>query len=95
MLVQRLDMTQPGWRKKLVISMDNSPCHRNPTVHSFIEEKKLPVLFTGPASFDIVASEYLFASIKRKFSVINIEAMDEAWRRDELQVRGAKKKIML
>jgi hypothetical protein len=74
--------------------MDNSPCHRNPTVHEYIKKEKLPVLFTGPASFDIVGNEYLFASIKRKFSVINIEAMDKAWRNEELEVRGAKKKIM-
>jgi hypothetical protein len=95
MVVERFDIIFPGWRKTTVIVMDNSPCHRNPTIHKYIEEEELPMLFTGPASFDICACEYLFSSIKRKFSTINIDVMEKAWKNGELSTKGAKKQIML
>jgi hypothetical protein len=95
MLVERFDINNPGWRATTVLVLDNSPCHRNPTVHDYIDEEQLPVLFTGPGSFDICAVEYFFSSIKRKFSAINIERMEKAWHRGELRVRGQKKEVML
>jgi len=47
--------------------MDNATVHKAREVIQFIVREKIPILFTGVASFLAIPVEMLFSRIKRKF----------------------------
>ena len=46
--------------------MDNAAYHVNDDALNMFRELKIPVLFTGPNSYDAVPIELLFASFKKE-----------------------------
>ena len=63
--IMMLDVERPGWRKETVILLDNAPYHQSSTTMAFFKEHQVPVMFTGPHSFDASPIELLFAAFKR------------------------------
>ena len=66
-LVDLYDKNDKEWREKKIIMMDNATVHQSKEVKSYIIRQRIPVLFTGVASFISVPVEMLFSRIKRKF----------------------------
>ena len=65
-LVLKLDAERKNWRKDTVILLDNAPYHScGPTMKLF-EGMDIPILFTGPHSYDAAPCELLFASFKSR-----------------------------
>ena len=77
-LAQLLDLKHPGWRKTHVWLMDNVKYHRSAETMKILEELQVPIIFTGPHSYDAarkcpdfhadhllpLAAELLFAHFK-------------------------------
>ena len=63
-LVQVLDQQRPGWRKNHVIMMDNAPYHKSNDTLRLLENLRIPIIFTGPHSYDASPVELLFAAFK-------------------------------
>jgi len=49
-----------------VILLDNAPYHVSQGTLKVLEELRIPVLFTGPHSYDGAACELFFAAFKRE-----------------------------
>ena len=65
-LVRLLDSTDPNWRKNKVVLLDNAPYHIGRNTLKVLEELRIPVLFTGPHSYDGAACELFFAAFKKE-----------------------------
>ena len=65
-LVRVLDAGDPNWRKNRVVLLDNAPYHTAPSTLKVLEDLSIPVLFTGPHSYDGAACELFFAAFKRE-----------------------------
>jgi len=63
-LVKMLDEQRPAWRKNHVIQMDNAPYHKSNDTLRLLEHLRIPVIFTGPHSYDASPVELLFAAFK-------------------------------
>ena len=63
-LCNKLDKERPRWRRDTVIMMDNAPYHTSHATRKVLEKFQVPVLFTGPHSYDIPPCELLFAAFK-------------------------------
>lgn len=63
-MVKQLDLTKPKWRENSVLLMDNGPLHKTDLVMDTIDDLKLPVMFTSPASYPAVPVELVFSRIK-------------------------------
>jgi hypothetical protein len=70
MLSQHLDKKDPNWKVTTVILIDNAPPHCTQAILEFIRDNKIPVLYSGPASFSGTPIELLFSSLKRKFAAV-------------------------
>ncbi len=64
-LVAKLDDERPGWRKNTCLLWDNAPYHSSPATLGVLEKLKIPVLFTGPHSYDASPCELFFAHFKK------------------------------
>ena len=64
-LAKTLDLERPGWRKNTCLMLDNAPYHSSPSTLRVLEKLKIPVLFTGPHSYDASPCELFFAHFKR------------------------------
>ena len=64
-MARRLDQERPGWRKTHVIQMDNAPYHKSREMLKTMEEMDLPLIFSGPHSYNASPAELLFAAFKR------------------------------
>ncbi len=64
-LVSKLDEERPGWRKNTCLLLDNAPYHTSPATLGVMEKLKIPVLFTGPHSYDASPCELFFAHFKK------------------------------
>lgn len=64
-LALKLDKERPNWRKDTVILIDNAPYHTCKATLKVLEGLKLPVLFTGPHSYDAAPCELVFAHFKK------------------------------
>ena len=64
-LVKKLDKERKGWRSNTVIILDNAPYHTSSGSLSSFESLKLPILFTGPHSYDAAPCELFFALFKQ------------------------------
>ena len=65
-LVLKLDQEDAEWRTTTVILLDNAPYHASESTIDLMEGLKIPVLFTGPHSYDAVPIELLFAAFKSR-----------------------------
>ena len=63
-LVLKLDSERKGWRKDTVIVLDNAPYHTAASTMELFEGLDIPILFTGPHSYDGAPIEILFAHFK-------------------------------
>ena len=65
-LTLKLDQERKKWRKDTVILLDNAKYHNSSTTLKLFETLNLPILFTGPHSYDAAPCELLFAAFKSK-----------------------------
>ena len=63
-LVLKLDKEDSEWRDSTVILLDNAPYHTSEGTMELMEGLRVPVLFTGPHSYNAVPIELLFAAFK-------------------------------
>jgi len=63
-LVLKLDAQRAGWREDTVILLDNASYHTSGGTLRLMEGLQIPVLFTGPYSYDAAPVELLFAAFK-------------------------------
>ena len=64
-LVNKLDKERVTWRKDTVLLWDNAPYHTSPATLKTLKELQIPILFTGPHSYDASPCELWFAHFKR------------------------------
>ena len=63
-LVLKLDKEDKNWRSNTVILLDGAPYHTSENTLELMEGLRVPVLFTGPHSYDAVPCELWFAAFK-------------------------------
>ena len=63
-LSMELDADRPDWRMNTVVLLDGALYHVNDEVVSHLSQLKMPVIFTGPRSYDACPCELLFAFLK-------------------------------
>ena len=63
-LSMELDADRPDWRMNTVVLMDGASYHVNDEIVSHLSHLKMPVIFTGPRSYDASPCELLFAHLK-------------------------------
>ena len=63
-LVIKLDKERKNWREDTVIILDNAPYHTSESSLKTYESLNIPILFTGPNSYDAAPCELLFAQFK-------------------------------
>ena len=59
-----LDADRPDWRMNTVVLLDGALYHVNDEIVSHLSQLKMPVIFTGPRSYDACPCELLFAFLK-------------------------------
>ena len=64
-LVQVLDQKIENWREKYVISIDNCRIHHSNDVNELIKKYRIPVIFSAPATPQILPIENFFSLEKR------------------------------
>ena len=65
-LVLKLDREDADWRGNTVILLDNAPYHVSESSISLMRGLRIPILFTGPHSYDGAPIELLFAAFKSR-----------------------------
>ena len=65
-LLHRLDAANKDWRKHTVILLDGAKYHTSEVMMEFYKEYQVPVMFTGPHSYDASPIELFFAAFKSK-----------------------------
>ena len=65
-LLQRLDGERPNWRIYTVILLDGAAYHTSASMLEFYERNQVPVIFTGPHSYDASPIELFFAAFKSR-----------------------------
>ena len=65
-LLEQLDKESKHWRKNTIIMMDGAPYHTSATMLAFLRKNFVPVMFTGPHSYDASPIELFFAAFKNK-----------------------------
>ena len=63
-LVLKLDQEDAEWRSNTVLLLDNAPYHTIDGTINLMEGLNLPILFTGPHSYDAAPIELVFAAFK-------------------------------
>ena len=63
-LVLKLDQEDANWRDNTVILLDNAPYHASDSTIELMKGLRIPLLFTGPHSYDAAPIELLFAAFK-------------------------------
>ena len=63
-LAAKLDKERRDWRENTVIILDNASYHSSQTTLNTMEKLNLPILYTGPNSYDAVPAELFFAALK-------------------------------
>ena len=64
MLFHHMDVTEPDWKEKHVIILDNAPAHTPDAVKDVIQAAGVKVMYTAPASFSALPVEHLFGRLK-------------------------------
>ena len=60
----KLDREDVDWREKTVILFDNASYHTSDNTLRMMEGLNIPIIFTGPYSYDAAPIELLFAAFK-------------------------------
>ena len=60
-LVQKLDKDHIGWRENTILLLDNASYHKGTNILKLYESLRIPIMFTGPHSYDAVPCELFFA----------------------------------
>ena len=63
-LAKKLDSERPHWRKDTIIILDNAPYHHGKAILKVFEALDIPIMFTGPHSYQAAPCELWFASFK-------------------------------
>ena len=63
-LVRKLDKERYDWRLDTIILLDNAPYHTCSSTINLFKDLELPILFTGPHSYNAVPCELMFARFK-------------------------------
>ena len=63
-LLKQLDATNRHWRNDTVILLDGAPYHQSVAVLEFFSLNEVPIMFTGPHSYDASPIELYFAAFK-------------------------------
>ena len=63
-LVLKLNKDRIDWRDNTVIVLDNASYHGTSSLLKLFESLRIPVIFSGPHSYDTAACELLFAMFK-------------------------------
>ena len=64
-LDQRLEKERKKWKNNTIIILDNAPYHNSSYTLKTFESLKLPIMFTGPHSYDGSPCELFFAQFKQ------------------------------
>ena len=65
-LVKVLDRERTNWRTDTVVLLDNAPYHTAPATLKVFQDLNIPVMFTGPHSYDAAPCELFFAHFKKE-----------------------------
>ena len=65
-LIEELDKRNKHWRNNTIILMEGAPYHVSNTMKQFYKKNLMPVMFTGPHSYDASPIELFFAAFKSK-----------------------------
>ena len=66
-LVRKLDKERPNWRRDTIVLLDNASYHSCAATLKVFEGQQIPILFTGPHSYDAAPCELFFAAFHVKF----------------------------
>ena len=64
-LVRVLDKERKDWREDTIILVDNARYHAAAGTLKVFQALRIPILFTGPHSYDAAPCELFFAAFKR------------------------------
>jgi hypothetical protein len=64
-MVGILDSEDANWRERTAFVLDNSTYHQGKGFKEYMEKLRVPLIFTGPYSFDGSPVERIFAFVKR------------------------------
>ena len=64
-LVRQLNEESRGWRKNTLIYWDGAKYHKSHEVLELMQELDLPIMYSGPHSYDASPCELWFAMFKR------------------------------
>ena len=65
-LLKLLDKKSKNWRSNTIILQDGAPYHHSSTMMNFYRDNQVPIMFTGPHSYDASPIELFFAAFKRQ-----------------------------
>ena len=63
-LIKKLSDEKWNWRNSTYILLDNASYHRSSAALAMFKRFQIPVIFTGPHSYDAAPCELLFAAFK-------------------------------
>jgi len=63
-LVLKLNKERIDWRSDTILCLDNASYHNSSSTMELFEELRIPVIFTGPHSYDFAPCELFFSWFK-------------------------------
>ena len=63
-LVLKLNKDRLDWRENTIILLDNASYHKSTSALKLYESLRIPLMFSGPHSYDIAPCELFFAQFK-------------------------------
>ena len=63
-LAKSLDKDRPGWREDTILLLDGATYHTCDETLVHMKQLQLPVMFLGPASYNVAPCELMFAHLK-------------------------------
>ena len=60
-LVLKLNKERIDWRDNTIVVMDNASYHKSNTALKLYESLRIPIMFSGPHSYDAAPAELFFA----------------------------------
>ncbi len=64
--LRMMDSKDKRWRENTVLLLDGGPYHTSSSMREFYEKHMVPIIFTGPHSYDASPIELFFAAFKSK-----------------------------
>ena len=63
-LVNKLNKDRIDWRENTIVLIDNAPYHCSSSIMKLYEDLRIPIMFTGPHSYDAAPCELFFSYFK-------------------------------